>query len=344
MTPPAQAVPMRREQAVPSRWLLAGLAVVVVVLFLASLAVGREVVPLLAALRDVFADDPSVVAIVLTEIRLPRALLAVLVGATLGLTGAVLQGLLRNPLAEPGLIGVSSAAGLGSVLSFYTGLGSAFALAVPFGGMAGALLAVVVVFLLAGRDASVLTLILAGVAMSSFASALTALALNFSPNPFAALEIVFWLLGSLADRSFDHLYLAAPVVLLGWLLLLGVGRPLDALTLGEDTAQSMGFDLARLRARIIFGTALSVGAAVSVTGGIAFVGLVVPHLLRPLVGYQPSQLLPVSALGGAALLLAADIAVRLISPGPELKLGVLTALIGAPFFLYLILKTRRAMR
>ena len=327
-----------------SRWLIAGLSGLVGLLFAGSLAVGPEMFPLPVALRDIAAGNDSIVAIVLVEIRLPRAVLGVLVGATLGLTGAILQGLLRNPLAEPGLIGISNAAGLGAVAVFYLGFGSAFALAVPVGGIAGAIVAVGVVFLLAGRDASVLTLVLAGVAIGSFCSALTALILNFSPNPFAALEIVFWLLGSLSDRSLDHVYLATPLILVGWLLMAGVGRPLDALTLGEDTAQSLGIDLRRLRGRIIVGTALAVGPAVAVTGGIAFVGLVVPHLLRPLVGYQPSRLLPVSALGGAALLLAADIAVRLLARGPELKLGVLTALIGAPFFLYLILKTRSTMR
>ncbi|MCG8692504.1 MAG: iron ABC transporter permease, partial [Minwuiales bacterium] len=283
-----------------SRWLIAGLSGLVGLLFAGSLAVGPEMFPLPVALRDIAAGNDSIVAIVLVEIRLPRAVLGVLVGATLGLTGAILQGLLRNPLAEPGLIGISNAAGLGAVTVFYLGFGSAFALAVPVGGIAGAIVAVGVVFLLAGRDASVLTLVLAGVAIGSFCSALTALILNFSPNPFAALEIVFWLLGSLSDRSLDHVYLAAPLILVGWLLMAGVGRPLDALTLGEDTAQSLGIDLRRLRGRIIVGTALAVGPAVAVTGGIAFVGLVVPHLLRPLVGYQPSRLLPVSALGGAA--------------------------------------------
>ena len=270
--------------------------------------------------------------------------LGVLVGATLGLTGAALQGLLRNPLAEPGLLGVSSAAGLGAAIAFYAGLGATLPLAVPIGGMIGASLAVIALVALAGRDSSVLTLMLAGIAISSFASALTALVLNLAPNPFAALEIAFWMLGSLADRSLADVTLAAPVMLLGWALLFGIGRALNALTLGEETARSLGVDVARLRLRVVIGAALAVGAAVAVSGGIAFVGLVVPHLLRPFVGHQPSRLLVASAFGGAALLLAADIAVRLLSPGPELKLGVLTALVGAPFFLYLIVSTRRAMR
>jgi iron complex transport system permease protein len=205
----------------------------------------------------------------------------------------------------------------------------------------GALLAVVLLYLLAGRNAGTLTLILAGVAINSFMAALTALALNLSPNPYAALEIIFWLMGSLTDRSLHHVRLVLPLMLVGWGLLLVTARALDGLTLGEDTAQSLGVNLGRLRLQLVLGTALAVGSAVAVTGTVGFVGLVVPHLLRPLVGYQPGRLLPASALGGAALTLAADIVVRLISVGPELKLGVVTALIGAPFFLTLVHRLRR---
>src|SRR5690606_33681666 len=198
-------------------------------------------------------------------------------------------------------------------------------------------------YVLAGRDSGILTLILAGIAINSLASALTALALNLAPSQFAALEIAFWLLGSVADRTYQHVLLALPFMLAGWLLLLSTGRALDALTLGEETAQSLGFDLRFVQLRMVLGITLAVGAAVAVSGGIAFVGLVVPHLLRPLVGHQPGRLLPASAFGGAALLLAADIVVRLLPAGPELKLGVVTALIGAPFFLFLVLRTRRAV-
>ena len=324
--------------------LVAGLVALVAVLFFASVAFGRTALPLLQGARELFAEDPSVVGVILREIRLPRAILGVMAGATLGLSGAALQGLLRNPLAEPGVMGVSATAAFGSVIALYFGLSQVFALALPLGGMAGALLAVALIYVLAGRDASVLTLILAGAAINAFAAALTSLALNLAPSPYAALEIVFWLLGSLSDRSFDHIALAGPVMVAGWLLLIGAGRPLDALSLGEDAAQSLGVNLRALRLRIIFGTALSVGAVVSVTGGVGFVGLVVPHLLRPFVGYQPGRLMFVSALGGAALVLAADIVVRLITAGSELRLGVVTALVGAPFFLYLILKTRRELR
>ena len=325
------------------RLLLPLLALGVLLSFTASLLVGPAAIGLEELLNATFGGESNTARLIVQEIRLPRALLGLTIGATLGLTGAALQGFLRNPLAEPGLIGVSASAAFGAVLTFYTGLAGFFSLALPLGGMAGACVAVLVVQLLAGRNGSPLTLILAGIAVTGFAAALTSLALNLAPNPFAALEIMFWLMGSLADRSFDHVWLAAPFMLAGWLLLLTLGRPLDALNLGEDAAQSLGFDLRSVRRRLVFGTALSVGAATSVAGAIGFVGLVVPHLLRPFVGHKPSALLPASALGGAVLTLAADVAVRLLSPGRELKLGVLTALVGAPFFLFLVLRMRRQL-
>lgn len=339
-----------RADAVAAVWrsrlapLCAGLCVLLVVLVMLSLFVGRASLPASSVVQSLFGEGSSVIDIVVRQIRVPRAVLALMVGATLGLAGAALQGLLRNPLAEPGLIGVSGCAALGAVIAFYSGMSESFQWALPLSGMAGAIVAVIVIYALAGRDSSVLSLILAGVALNSLAGALTALALNLSPNPYAAFEIMFWLMGSLADRSYGHVILAAPFMLIGWLLLLGVGKPLDALSLGEDAATTLGFDLARVRLRVIIGTALAVGAAVSIAGVIGFVGLVVPHLLRPLVRHQPGALLPASALGGAALTLAADIAVRLIPSGTELKLGVLTALIGAPFFLYLVLKVRTELR
>ncbi|HEY7600091.1 MAG TPA: iron ABC transporter permease [Candidatus Limnocylindrales bacterium] len=279
-------------------------------------------------------------ALILTEIRLPRTLLAILTGAALALSGAALQGYLRNPLAEPGIIGISSGAGLGAVLAIHTGASSMLALALPLGGLAGAALATLIVLTLAGERGGALTLILAGVAVSSVATALISLALSLAPNPFAAVEIVFWLLGSLADRSMTHVWLAGPLMLAGMLVLLRLGSRLDALTLGEDAAHNLGIDLARLRHMVVAGTALAVGAATAIVGTIAFVGLVVPHVLRPLVGHTPSRLLPASLLGGAALVLASDIALRILTPGGELRLGVLTALMGAPFFLWLVLKLR----
>jgi iron complex transport system permease protein len=283
-------------------------------------------------------------SLVVVEIRVPRTVLAVAVGASLGICGAALQGLLRNPLAEPGLIGAAPAASFGAALAFYFGLAGISEFAVPLCAMAGAAAAVVLLYALAGRDSSMLSLVLAGVAVSSFAGALTALALNLAPSPFAALEIAYWLLGSLADRSLQDVYIATPLMALGWALVLTTGRGLDALTLGEDAARSLGVELDRLRLTLVVGIALAVGAAVSVSGAIGFVGLVVPHLLRPLVGHEPGRLLLPSALGGAVLVLAADLVVRLASTGIELKLGVVTALVGAPFFLSLVLSTRRTMR
>ncbi len=331
----------RRREGTPV--LLPLLAVAVLAAFTASLLVGPAAIGVRETIDALLAGEVETTALIVREVRLPRALLGLLIGATLGLSGAALQGFLRNPLAEPGLVGVSASASFGAVLTFHTGLAGLFALALPLGGMAGACIGVVVVQALAGRDGSPLTLILAGIAVTSFAAALTSLALNLAPNPFAALEIMFWLMGSLADRSFEHVWLSAPFMVAGWLLLATLGRPLDALTLGEDAAQTLGFDLRAVRHRLVFGTALCVGAATSVAGAIGFVGLVVPHLLRPLVGHRPSALLPASALGGAVLILVADVAVRLLSPSRELKLGVLTALVGAPFFLFLVLRLRKEL-
>lgn len=286
-------------------------------------------------------QNASAAHLILVEIRLPRALLAFLIGGVLGLSGAVLQGYLRNPLAEPGLLGVSGGASLGAVIAIHTGAASAFALALPLGGLAGATAATLAVVLLAGAQSSPITLILAGVAISSLAAALTALALNLAPNPFASVEILYWMMGSLSDRSLEHVWIAAPLIALGAALLLSTGADLDALTLGEDAAANLGVDLDALRRRIVAGVALGVGAATAISGTIGFVGLVVPHMLRPLTGHEPRRLLLPSLFGGAALVLAADIGVRLVSPAGDIKLGVVTALIGAPFFLWLVVAMRR---
>jgi iron complex transport system permease protein len=321
--------------------LILGLLVALISLTALSLTVGDININIINGLKDIVNNESTLNSIIFEEIRLPRTLLAVLIGASLGISGAALQGMVRNPLAEPGVIGVSTSAALGAVIVFYFGLAAVFPLALPLGGIIGALLAVIFLYLLTRSNNSMLTLILAGVAVSSLSAALTALALNLSPNPYASLEIFFWLMGSLADRSFTHVWLVLPPTLIGWWLMLSTRRDLDVLSLGEDTAQSLGVQLLRLNRRIILGVALAVGAAVSVSGGIGFVGLVVPHLLRRFVNYQPGRLLVCSGLGGAVLLLAADITVRLLPTQQELKIGVLTALLGAPFFLHLILKSKR---
>ncbi|MGU3576051.1 FecCD family ABC transporter permease [Brucellaceae bacterium C25G] len=326
------------------RLLCASLSLVVAVLFMMSLLIGPAALGIYDSLHALVTGQGDAVVLVMREIRLPRAILGVLVGGALGLSGAVLQGYLRNPLAEPGLLGVTSSASLGAVIAIYSGLSALFPWALPLLALVGAFLSVVIVQSLAGRYGSTLTVILAGVALSSLAAAMTSLALNLSSNPYAAMEIVFWLLGSLADRSMFHVMLSAPFIIIGAIMLLSLGRPLDALTLGAETAASMGVSLKKVQLLAVAGTAASVGAATAVAGAIGFVGLIVPHILRPFVGAQPSRLLPVSALGGAAVLLMADIAVRLIAPSRDLKLGVLTALVGAPFFLWLVLRYRRKMQ
>ncbi|HOW58418.1 MAG TPA: iron ABC transporter permease [Candidatus Omnitrophota bacterium] len=324
-----------------SPWLLHGsLWIGLVTAFLISIDVGNIKISFLEMLFQPAHSDASVV---FWDIRLPRALLGLLVGATLGLSGAAMQGFLRNPLAEPGVLGVTGGAALGAVLVFYTGIFSVFSMALPLGGIFGAFLSVLFLYLLAGSMSSVQTLILAGVSMNVIAFSGTSLALNLSKDPYAVLDIVFWQMGSLADRSFHHVFLILPFILIGWVLLLWDRRALDALSLGEEAAASLGINLKKMQLRMIIGTAFCVGAAVSVCGSIGFVGLVVPHLLRPLVANQPGKLLVVSALGGAILLLLSDIAVRLIPVAVELKLGVLTSLVGAPFFMILILQMRRKL-
>ncbi len=317
-------------------------------LFFFSLSLGRVGGPLVDSLPwDFLYLDPDVFGetnrLILVEVRLPRTLLAVMTGLSLGLSGAVLQGLFRNPLADPGIIGTSSTASLGAVVVLYFSLAEYSNLALTAGGVAGALLGLVGLYILTGKKPGTTGFILAGVALSSLAVAMTSLALSLAPSPFATLEILFWMMGSVADRTFTHVWIALPLMITGWLLLLGAGRGVDALCLGEESATNLGFNVPNIRARIILGCALCVGAAVSVTGAIGFIGLVVPHILRPLVGFQPRALLVPAGIGGACLLLLADIAVRLMPPGPELKLGVLTALVGAPFFFWLLVRYRREM-
>ncbi|MBT9383433.1 iron ABC transporter permease [Pseudooceanicola sp. CBS1P-1] len=324
-----------------TRGLIPLLLLATLLLALLSLSTGPVALSPLQGLKALLLGGDGPLPVILRAIRLPRTLLAVMIGGSLGLSGAALQGYLRNPLAEPGVIGISGAAALGAVLAIQTGLAALFALALPLAALGGALIAVLVLLGMSGRRAGSLTLILSGIAISALTGAATSLVLNLSPNPFATSEIVFWMMGSLADRSMSHVWLAAPFMALGLILFLPVGRGLEALTLGEDAAASLGIALPALRLRIVLGTACMVGAGTAVAGSIGFVGLVVPHLLRPLVGARPGRLLWASMLGGAVMVLAADVAVRLILPDRDLKLGVLTALIGAPFFLHLVWATRR---
>jgi iron complex transport system permease protein len=286
-------------------------------------------------------DGQGAAGIVAQDIRFPRAALALVVGAALGGSGAALQGLFCNPLAEPGVTGVTSSAGLGAVIALYFGLAAIHPFVLPGLAILGALAAAAILYLLSRSGAGAVALILTGVAIASFATALTAMALSFSANPYAMSEMVLWMMGSLKDRTMTDLAYALPLTGVGIALLASTARGLDALTLGEEAATSLGIDVAGVRGRVIAGVALATGAATAAAGAVSFVGLVVPHLLRPFCGYRPARLILPSAFGGAALVAAADVGLRLVAPDGQLLLGVVTALLGAPFFLWLILKMRR---
>lgn len=317
------------------------LALLTLCLALASLGLGSAQVSALTGLLDWLSGGNGPDAIVIGEIRLPRTLLALAVGAALGLAGAALQGLLRNPLADPGLTGASQGAALGAATVFYFGLlpwAGAFAPALA--GLVGAGVALALMLALAGSSGIGMVL-LAGLAISTLSGALLAAVLNFAPNPYAMQELVFWLLGSVSERGLEHLLLLGPALLIGFGLIWSQRRLLLGLSLGEQVAQSLGLATKRGSRLIVLGCALLVGASVAVAGGIGFVGLLVPHLVRPLVRHRPDRLLIPAALAGASLVCLADMAVRLLPPGRELKLGVLTALIGAPLFIWLVWKERK---
>lgn len=278
--------------------------------------------------------------LILAELRLPRALLAVVVGAGLGASGAAMQGYLRNPLADPGLFGIAPAAALGAVLSFYTGF-AVQPYALPAFALAGAAGAMALLALIAGRTGGVALFTLAGMMIASLAGALTSLAISLSPNPFALSEIVTWLMGALTDRSWQDIWIAAPLTAAGLLLLRFAAPGLDALTLGEAAARSLGVDPVRLQWLMVAGVGLTVGGGVAVAGIIGFVGLIVPHLVRPFTDKRPSSLMMPAALAGALLLLIADVLCRVLPLTSELRLGIALSLLGAPFFLMLLLKMRR---
>jgi iron complex transport system permease protein len=327
------------ERFATSAWLTPALVAATVILAILSLGLGPVRLAPLQTVEALFGEHGGA-TIIVREIRLPRAILAIMIGAVLGLAGAALQGLLRNPLAAPSVFGAPQAAALGAVSVLYFGFAGVYSLALPLAAITTAFASVALVVMVAGPRASLVVLVLAGLAISALAGALTSLLISLSPNPFAVSEIVFWLLGSLEDRTMRHVLLAAPFAALSLVLLVLAGRNLRALALGEDTAQSLGVDVKGLRLLVVAGVALGVGASVAVAGTIGFIGLVAPHLVRPLVGHDPTRALLPSALAGAVLLLAADCAVRLIPSAAEVKVGVLTALVGVPFFLWIVVSRR----
>lgn len=314
---------------------LAFLILLVILAFAFSLIAGKAWVPPSAW----FSPDPRFAIIV--ELRLPRAILGLSIGAVLGLSGAVLQGYLRNPLADPAVVGVSSSAALGAVAAIVLGI-AANPLVLFACAMAAAAGSMTLLAALTWRSPSPVQFILAGTVLASLAGALTAFLISIAPNPYAVAEVIDWLMGALTDRSLDDVRTALPFMAVGAVLLFLTGPSLDALTLGEEAARSLGIRLGRLQALVVLGTGLTIGASVAVTGVVGFVGLVVPHLLRPFFGHRPSSLLLPSALGGAALVLTADSLCRLAPGAGEVRLGVAMALLGAPFFLMLLLKGRAA--
>jgi iron complex transport system permease protein len=320
----------------------AALAVLIVILFGVSLMVGPANLTL-SRIFDALLGGDGVAGIIVRDIRLPRTVLAILIGATFGLAGAALQGLLRNPLAEPALFGAPQAAAAAAALVIAFGLAGATSFAVPLAGIAGTMLAVGALLAIAGRRASLTVTMLAGLALASFAGAAIALILNLAPNPYIAMEVAFWLLGSLQDRSSDHLLIVFPFLLASWVMLGRSAYAFRALTLGEDAAASLGVNIDRTRHAVVAGVAFGVGSAVAICGSIGFVGLVAPHLVRRFVQSDPARVMLPAALTGAVLLLAADIAVRILPGVVEIKLGVLTALIGVPFFVAMIFSERRML-
>ena len=323
------------------RLLLPGLLLLLVLAAGLSVALGPVALAPGRLLGVFFGHGDRIAHTIVIDLRLPRMLVGVLVGGMLGLAGAILQGYLRNPLAEPSVLGASNAAALGAVIAIYFGLAELHPAILPILAILTGLAALAVLFVLAGRSESPLTLILAGIAVATLAGAGISLALNLAPNPFAAMEIMTWLLGSIENRTTGHVWIALPCVVIGALLLAGSGRALDALSLGEDGAKSLGVDLGRTRLRILIGVAIGVGGAVAVSGAIGFVGLIVPHLIRPFTDRSPSAVLLPAMLAGAVLLTLADVAVRLIPTQNELKLGVVTAFLGVPVFLVHLLRERR---
>lgn len=322
------------------RLLLPGLVAASLLAIIAACFLGSTSLPIDRLLGALFGGADAGDRLVVWQIRLPRALAAYIVGAALGISGAALQGLLRNPLAEPGVLGVSASASLMATFALYYGIASITPWALPIAAIIGALSATAVITLAALRTQSVVTLILIGVGLSSFAGAAMSLLMNLAPNPFSLSDMINWMLGSVANRSFDEIMLAGPFILAGALILFTTRRGLSALTLGEEAASGIGLDLQRQRILTVVGAGLATGGAVALAGAIGFVGIVAPHIIRPLVGHDPARSLLPSALLSGLILVLADIFIRLVPTNSELKLGVVAALIGAPAFVWIAMQRR----
>lgn len=301
----------------------------------ASLSIGPIMLPFEAILGG---RIDHATATILTDIRLPRTLAAAAAGLALGMSGAAMQGLLRNPLAEPGVMGVSASAATAATAVIYFGIASMAAWAVPIASLGGALVATVFLTLAGLRTRGIATLILIGIALSAFAGAVMALFVNLAPNPFSLSDLINWTAGSVANRDADDIALALPFILAGCALLFSVRRSLALLVLGEESAHALGVDLMRVRIAVVAGTGLATGGAVALAGMIGFVGLVAPHMVRGFVGNDTGRTLLPAALAGALLLVVGDMIIRIWPWGNELHLGTLAALVGAPLFLLIALR------
>ena len=323
-----------------SHWLNPGLIIASLLAIFGACLLGSTPLSVDRVILAFFGGADAGDRLVIWSIRLPRALAAFLVGAALGLSGAALQGLLRNPLAEPGVLGVSATASLAATFSLYYGLVALNPWILPISAIIGALAATVLLTLAAIRTQSVVTLILIGVGLSSFAGALMSLLMNLAPNPFSLSDMINWTLGSVANRSFSEIGFALPFLLAGTVILLLSRRGLSALTLGEEAASGVGLNLRHQRILTVLGAGLATGASVALAGAIGFVGIVAPHIVRPFVGHDPARSLIPSALLAGLILVIADIGVRLIPTTNELKLGVVAALLGAPVFVWIAMQRR----
>lgn len=323
-----------------NHWLTPGLILASLIAVFAACLLGSTPLPADRVLAAFFGGADAGDRLVVWAIRLPRAIAAFLVGAALGLSGAALQGLLRNPLAEPGVLGVSATASLAATFSLYYGLVAFSPWVLPIFAIVGALLATALLALAAIRTRSVVTLILIGVGLSSFSGALMSLMMNLAPNPFSLSDMISWMLGSVANRSFQEIVFVLPFLIAGSAILLATGRGLSALTLGEEAASGVGLNLRNQRIFTVLGAGLATGASVALAGAIGFVGIVAPHIIRPFVGHDPARSLVPSALLAGLFLVVADIGVRLIPTDNEMKLGVVAALIGAPVFVWIAMQRR----
>ena len=329
---------------------LSALLVLVLAVGLVSLSLGPVDIPVghvawivLSAIGIDVPEFGRTEQLVIEQIRLPRIIVGAAVGMALGIAGATMQGLFRNPMADPGIIGVSAGGALGAVVAIATGLTGLFFLALPVFAFVGAMAAAFLVYgiALVGGHFSMATLLLAGVAVNAFLGAVVSAIILFLPDNEALREILFWLAGGLDSRSWEHVRIAGPLIVGSAVILLLMARDLNLLMLGDDEARSMGVRVGATRIVLLAAAALATGAAVAVSGTIAFVGLVIPHTLRLLMGPDNRVLIPMSALGGAVFVILADTVARMIIEPAEFRVGVLTAFVGAPFFILLLIKNKR---